>query len=521
MFTQLDLFGDLPSPEKPSEKPSRSEKRNSTRNAGSGITPTVQAQLTMGLPDQEFSEDARRLAENHAATERNDSSDLQAAAEKNREETVQASENSVPSPGDSMNLVTPPASVESDSEPDFSLPEMIGNQPEAGGVKSKGPSASPVMDKPLSQGKRYYIQTEIPADPPLEPRQILADNGMLAQTQVRQNFADSKPRYIQTEIPSDPPITESALPHQSDHTDAIDDPSHHPANNAATASTSSSAEEAGVGYSSESEPKPAPTVIPAESLRRTRPLMPPKVILTETTNETPLAAESLSEADDEQKAEELTNPSEKAEKDVDAKVMSLEASINEPAAEEVIVTEPATPVENVAVQENMTPPAADLPHSEPISAAPDVFAVADSAKKTSGSRSKKTIRETPAESTIPGIPPDDVLNSRQYYSIGEVAAMFSVKPSLLRYWESEFDILKLRKNRKGDRFFRPDDIRSLQLIHHLLREKKYTIDGAREYMRNARKMNEKFETIETLQRIRQFLVDMRNGLQTDKMEDIH
>ena len=93
--------------------------------------------------------------------------------------------------------------------------------------------------------------------------------------------------------------------------------------------------------------------------------------------------------------------------------------------------------------------------------------------------------------------------------------MFGVKASLLRYWESEFEVLKLRKNRKGDRFFRPEDIRSLQLIHHLLRDKKYTIEGAREYMRNAGKMKEKFETIETLKRIRQFLVEMRNGLQVE------
>jgi DNA-binding transcriptional MerR regulator len=121
----------------------------------------------------------------------------------------------------------------------------------------------------------------------------------------------------------------------------------------------------------------------------------------------------------------------------------------------------------------------------------------------------------------PGVPPDDQLNARQYYSIGEVAIMFGVKSSLLRYWESEFDVLKLRKNRKGDRFFRPDDIRSLQLIHHLLRDKKYTIEGAREYMRNAGKMKEKFETIEALQRIRQFLVEMRNGLQTDRIPEAH
>jgi DNA-binding transcriptional MerR regulator len=68
-----------------------------------------------------------------------------------------------------------------------------------------------------------------------------------------------------------------------------------------------------------------------------------------------------------------------------------------------------------------------------------------------------------------------------------VAAMFQVNASLLRYWESEFDLLKPRKNKKGDRFFRPDDIKHLKMIHHLLREKKYTIEGARAYLKKSGK----------------------------------
>jgi DNA-binding transcriptional MerR regulator len=159
-------------------------------------------------------------------------------------------------------------------------------------------------------------------------------------------------------------------------------------------------------------------------------------------------------------------------------------------------------------------PPADLPFSDPLTAvATEVEAVQASTSR------KRVVKESLNDSPTSGVPPDDQLNAKQYYSIGEVAAMFSVKASLLRYWESEFDVLKLRKNRKGDRFFRPDDIRSLQLIHHLLKEKKYTIEGAREYMRNAGKMKEKFETIETLQRIRQFLVEMRNGLQIERLQD--
>ena len=133
--------------------------------------------------------------------------------------------------------------------------------------------------------------------------------------------------------------------------------------------------------------------------------------------------------------------------------------------------------------------------------------------KKSG-RGRKSIREMSLEAARIEIPPDDLLFSKQYYSIGEVAAMFSVNASLLRYWESEFDVFKLRKNKKGDRFFRPDDIKNLQLIHHLLRERKYTIEGAREFLRNSKKSKEKFEAIETLRKIRSFLSEMKAGLST-------
>lgn len=133
--------------------------------------------------------------------------------------------------------------------------------------------------------------------------------------------------------------------------------------------------------------------------------------------------------------------------------------------------------------------------------------------KKSG-RGRKSIREMSLEAARIEIPADDLLFSKQYYTIGEVATMFSVNASLLRYWESEFDVFKLRKNKKGDRFFRPEDIKNLQLIHHLLRERKYTIEGAREFMRNSKKSKEKFEAIETLRKIRSFLSEMKAGLST-------
>lgn len=101
---------------------------------------------------------------------------------------------------------------------------------------------------------------------------------------------------------------------------------------------------------------------------------------------------------------------------------------------------------------------------------------------------------------------------KMYYPISEVAAMFNVNISLLRYWEKEFDILQPRKNKKGDRLFRPEDIKNLKLIHFLLREKKYTIEGAKSFIKKGKKVNEKFEAIETLKKIRSMLMEFRSGL---------
>lgn len=110
------------------------------------------------------------------------------------------------------------------------------------------------------------------------------------------------------------------------------------------------------------------------------------------------------------------------------------------------------------------------------------------------------------------IPEDSILYSKQYYPIGEVAAMFRVNISLIRFWENEFDILKPRKNRKGDRFFRPDDVKNLKLIYFLLKERKYTINGAKSFIKSGKKVNERFEAIESLKNIRAMLLELKSGL---------
>jgi DNA-binding transcriptional MerR regulator len=127
-------------------------------------------------------------------------------------------------------------------------------------------------------------------------------------------------------------------------------------------------------------------------------------------------------------------------------------------------------------------------------------------------RGRKSIREMSRDAALVEIPPDEQLFSKQYYGIGEVATMFNVNASLLRFWESEFDILKPRKNKKGDRFFRPEDIKNIQQIHHLLRERKYTIEGAREFLKKSGRRQQQFEAIESLKKIRTFLLELKAGL---------
>jgi DNA-binding transcriptional MerR regulator len=99
---------------------------------------------------------------------------------------------------------------------------------------------------------------------------------------------------------------------------------------------------------------------------------------------------------------------------------------------------------------------------------------------------------------------------KQYYSISEVSEMFRVNTSLIRYWENEFDVLKPKKNRKGDRLFRPEDIHNLRLIYHLLRERKYTIEGAKQKLKEEKKLAmQNFELVQSLLKVRKFLTELK------------
>jgi len=141
-----------------------------------------------------------------------------------------------------------------------------------------------------------------------------------------------------------------------------------------------------------------------------------------------------------------------------------------------------------------------------------ILPTAVTAPKIKSTRGRKSLKEMSAGVDLLDIPADDILFQKSYYSIGKVAAMFKVNQSLLRLWENEFDVLKPKKNGKGDRFFRPEDIKNIQLIYHLMRERKYTMEGAKDFIKNNKKADEKFAMIESLKKIKSFLRELKENL---------
>jgi DNA-binding transcriptional MerR regulator len=102
---------------------------------------------------------------------------------------------------------------------------------------------------------------------------------------------------------------------------------------------------------------------------------------------------------------------------------------------------------------------------------------------------------------------------KKYFTIGEVAEELHVATSLIRFWESEFDIIKPKKNRKGNRQFTKQDIKNVKLIYHLVKEKGYTLQGARDFIKSGvDEASIKIELIESLKKVRGFLSQVRNEL---------
>ncbi|WP_296684317.1 MerR family transcriptional regulator [Flavobacterium sp.] len=102
---------------------------------------------------------------------------------------------------------------------------------------------------------------------------------------------------------------------------------------------------------------------------------------------------------------------------------------------------------------------------------------------------------------------------KRYYSIGEVAKAFGVNASLIRFWDSEFDILKPKKNAKGNRMFTPEDVKNLQLIFHLVKERGFTLEGAKTHLKEGQKRTlDKFDIINKLETIKAQLLSIKTEL---------
>jgi DNA-binding transcriptional MerR regulator len=105
------------------------------------------------------------------------------------------------------------------------------------------------------------------------------------------------------------------------------------------------------------------------------------------------------------------------------------------------------------------------------------------------------------------------LPEKRYYGIGEVAEAFNVNASLIRFWEKEFDIIKPKKNAKGNRKFTPEDIKNLQLIYHLVKERGFTLEGAKIHLKEEKqKILSNFEIIRKLENIKTTLLKIKEQL---------
>ncbi len=105
------------------------------------------------------------------------------------------------------------------------------------------------------------------------------------------------------------------------------------------------------------------------------------------------------------------------------------------------------------------------------------------------------------------------LPEKRYYGIGEVARAFNVNTSLIRFWEKEFDALKPKKNAKGNRKFTPEDIKNLKLIYHLVKERGFTLEGAKTHLKEGKqKTLDNFDIIDKLQRVRAELIKIKEQL---------
>lgn len=102
---------------------------------------------------------------------------------------------------------------------------------------------------------------------------------------------------------------------------------------------------------------------------------------------------------------------------------------------------------------------------------------------------------------------------KKYFTIGEVAKLLGVATSLIRFWETQFDFIRPKKNAKGNRKFTQDDLKKLKLVYHLVKEKGYTLQGAQDHIKSSKdSVDDKAEMIESLRNVRSFLEEMKKNL---------
>ncbi len=108
------------------------------------------------------------------------------------------------------------------------------------------------------------------------------------------------------------------------------------------------------------------------------------------------------------------------------------------------------------------------------------------------------------------------MTEKIYFKIGDIAKKFNVNPSLLRYWEKEFDFIRPKKNSKGTRYYSKKDVDNIDIVYHLVKEKGMTIQGVKEYLATRKNENtiDKLEVIVTLKKTRELLVSIKEVLET-------
>lgn len=107
----------------------------------------------------------------------------------------------------------------------------------------------------------------------------------------------------------------------------------------------------------------------------------------------------------------------------------------------------------------------------------------------------------------------ELSKDKLYFGIGEIAEAFDVNASLIRFWDKEFDILKPKKNAKGNRMFTQEDVKNLQLIYHLVKERGFTLEGAKTHLKEGQKKTlDKFDIIAKLESVKAQLLSIKNSI---------